>query len=191
MSHSMRYKNTFISFSLMLILGFAMWMTMTSHHHHTDNATTTAQLPDGYMEGVVAFIYDKQGKPSMKVITPKLIHYAEGDTSHLTSPNLTLYRKSPQPWYITANFAKSTLGAENVDFWDDVNIQHAGDITSPATVIKTTKLTVHPNKKIAETEDLITMIQPNLVVKATGMHADMNTGDIKLLSEARGEYAPS
>lgn len=187
----MIYKHKFISFSLVLILGFAMWMTMKSHRVHLDNTAKNAQLPDGYMEGVIAFIYDKQGKPSMKVITPKLLHYAENDTSQLTDPNLTLYRKSPQPWYITAKFAKSTLGAENVDFWDDVKIHHAGDINSPATVIKTTKLTVHPNKKIAETEDLITMIQPNLVVKATGMHADMNTGDIKLLSEARGEYAPS
>ncbi|MCW5582746.1 MAG: LPS export ABC transporter periplasmic protein LptC, partial [Gammaproteobacteria bacterium] len=62
---------------------------------------------------------------------------------------------------------------------------------SPATLIKTPTLSVQPNKQIAETNDLITLIQPNLVVKSTGMYADMNTGNIKLLSQARGEYVPN
>jgi hypothetical protein len=34
------------------------------------------------------------------------------------------------------------------------------------------------------------LIQPGLVVNALGMYADLNTGDIKLLSQARGEYLP-
>lgn len=187
----MTNKNTIIGLSLTAIFGFAVWTTLLSYRPHDDKVVKTATLPDGYMEGVTALILDKQGKPSMKIITPKMVHYAEGDTSHLTSPHLTLYRKSPQPWYISSKFAKASDGAENVDFWDDVHIHHAADINSPSTVIQTTKLTVHPNKKTAETVDLITMTQPNIVVKATGMFADMNTGDIQLLSEARGEYVPS
>ncbi len=101
-----------------------------------------------------------------------------------------MYRKSPNPWYVTAKFAKATQGIENVYFWKNVVIHHAADFNSPATLIKTTTLMVHPNKQTAETNDIITMIQPSLVVKATGMHADMNNGDIKLLSQARGEYEP-
>jgi lipopolysaccharide export system protein LptC len=143
------------------------------------------------MENITAVIMDKQGKPSLKIVTPKMVHYAANDTTHLTSPKLTLYRKSPQPWFITAAFAKATQGIENVNFWDNVVVKHAADNSSPSTLIKTSTLMVHPNQQIAETHDVITLLQPNLVINATGMHADMNTGDIKLLSAARGEYVPN
>lgn len=141
------------------------------------------------MEVVTATIMDKQGKPSMKIETPKMVHYIENDTSHLTNPQLTIYRKSPQPWFVTSKFARAKEGMERVDFWDDVTIHHAADLASPATVIKTPKLTVHPNSQTADTKEQITLIQPNIIVRATGMLADMTSGSIQLLSETRGEYA--
>ncbi|MBV9576025.1 MAG: LPS export ABC transporter periplasmic protein LptC, partial [Gammaproteobacteria bacterium] len=75
--------------------------------------------------------------------------------------------------------------------WNNVTIHHAADVNNPATLIKTSTLTVYPNKKLAQTNAFITMIQPSLLVKAIGMQADMNTGDIKLLTQARGEYVPN
>lgn len=187
----MTYKNTIISFIMIAVVGLAAWTTFISYRPQNFSLLKSDPLPDAIMEDVVALIIDKQGKPSMKVITPRLTHYTDSDTTHLTTPQLVLYRKSPQPWYVSSQFAKATQGIENVDFWENVTIHHAADNNNPATLIKTTTLTVHPNQKTAETKDFITLIQPNIVVKATGMHADMNTGDIKLLSKARGEYVPS
>ena len=143
-----------------------------------------------FAAALVAIIMDKQGKPHMKIETPKMVHFSENDSSELTTPQLTIYRKSPQPWFITSKFAKATQGIQHVDFWEDVTVHHAADLASPATIIKTPKLRVYPHDQTAETDALITLIQPNIVVKATGMIADMNAGSIKLLSQARGEYAP-
>lgn len=187
----MTYKYAAISLIMIIVVGLATWTTYFSYRPQNNASTTTTLLPDAFMEDVTAFIMDKQGKPSMKIITPKMVHFTENDTSQLTSPQLTLYRKSPKPWYVTANQAKATQGIENVHFWDNVVIHHAADNTHPATLIKTSTLMVHPNKQTAETDKLVTLIQPNLVVKAIGMNADMNSGDIKLLSQARGEYVPN
>lgn len=187
----MTYKNTIISLIMIMAIGLATWTTLLTYHPDNIAVADKGAVPDAFMEEVTAVILDKQGKPKMKIVTPKLVHYAENDTTDLTLPHLTLYRKSPQPWYITSKHAKAIEGTEKVDFWQDVTIQHSGDIKSPATVIKTPTLTVHPTAQTADTVDLITMMQPNIVVKATGMHADMNSGDIKLLSQARGEYVPS
>ena len=176
---------------IILAIGFAAWTTLLSYRPDVTSGTPVVNLPDGFMENVVALIMDKQGKPSMKIITPKMIHYAKNDTTHLTTPQLTLYRKSPQPWYITSNYAKATQGIENVNFWENVLIHHSADQENPATLIKTSTLTVHPNQQIADTSDTITMVQPNITVTAIGMHADLNTGDIKLLSNSRGEYVPN
>jgi lipopolysaccharide export system protein LptC len=176
---------------MLIVVGLATWTTFLSYRPQNNMLANASPLPDAVMEDVIALIMDKQGKPSMKIVTPKLIHYTENDTTHLSSPALTLYRKSPIPWYVTAKYAKATQGIENVFFWENVVIHRAADENNPMTLIKTTTLLVHPNKQTAETQDNITMIQPNLMVQATGMYADMNTGDIKLLSKARGEYVPN
>lgn len=187
---AMTYKAIF-SFALIAILGLVALATFTFYRPAISIATKTASLPDAIMEDVTALIMDKQGKPTMKVITPKLIHFTADDTTHFTTPQLIFYRKSPKPWYVTSKYARATQGIENVHFSNDVIVHHAADDRNPATLIKTTQLTVHPNQQTAETDEFITLIQPNITVKATGMFADMNTGDIKLLSQARGEYEPN
>ena len=187
----MPYKNIIISLGLIIAVGVAAWTTLLSLRPQPTATVQTASLPDAFMEDVSAVIMDKLGRPSMRIVTPKLVHYVENDRTDFVSPTLTIYRKSPNPWLITAKFGKATEGIENVNFWEDVVVHHAADPANPATVIKTATLTVHPNKQTADTTDLITLIQPSIVVKATGMHADMNTGDIKLLSQAKGEYEPT
>lgn len=183
----MMYKNTFISICMVAIIGLAAWTTL-SYHPQEQSSLPAATLPDAYMEDVVALIMDKQGKPKIKIETPKMVHFTNNDISELTNPHLTVYRQSPQPWFITAKFARAKHGIDHVDFWEDVMIHHACDLMSPSTIIKTPKLTVHPNDQTAETDSNIILIQPNIVVKAIGMIANMADGNIKLLSQAQGEY---
>jgi lipopolysaccharide export system protein LptC len=187
----MTYKYTAISLMMILIVGLATWTTFLSYRPQNNTSPNSKQLPDAFMEDITAFIMDKQGNLNMKIVTPKMVHFTENDTTMLSSPQLTLYRNSPNPWLVTANYAKATEGIENVHFWDNVVIHHDADENNPTTLIKTSTLMVHPNKQTAETNQLVTMIQPSLVVKAIGMQADMNSGDIKLLSHAKGEYVPN
>lgn len=187
----MTYKNTFISLMIVLIFGLATWSTLYFYHPQHAPTITNTQLPDAFMEDIVAMIFNKQGKLSLKIVTPKMIHYTKNDTTELVSPQLTFYRKSPHPWYITSKYAKSIQGIDKVDLWENVIIHHPADKYNPTTLIKTATLTVHPNEETADTLDLITLIQPNLIVNSIGMHADMNTGVIKLFSQVRGEYVAS
>lgn len=186
----MTYKNTLAGSVLIIVIMLAAWTTL-SYHPKNNLSNTASDSPDSYMESFTATFMDRQGKIALKIEAPKMVHFAGNDKSELTNPQLTLYRKSTQPWYIASKYAKSTNGLSHIDFWDDVTIHHAADLSSPATLIKTPKLTVHPNDQTAETSELITLIQPNIIVKAIGMMANMETGNIKLLSQAQGEYAPN
>ncbi len=169
----------------LIVLTFALM-----YRPSTVTDSIRSSLPDAIMEDVVSVAYDKQGKPRIKIATPRMVHYLDNDATDLTTPEVTLYRKSPQPWRITSQYAKATDGANKVDFWENVIIQHTGDTSTPTTLIKTPTLTVHPELQTAQTEDPITLIQPSIVVKSIGMYADMDSGNIKLLSEAVGEYVP-
>lgn len=185
----MAYRNTIISVLVLIAAGFAILATLLQYRG-SNESTEANRLPDAFMEDVVSVILDKQGKPKMKIVTPKMIHYPNGDTTHLDLPQLTIYRQSPAPWYITAKAANAVAGIDHVNFEQEVTIHHSADAHSPATVITTPKLTVFPNQQLAETNDDVTFKQPSTIIRGVGMRADMNTGDIKLLSQARGEYVP-
>lgn len=186
----MTHKNQFISFLTLATAFICMWLT--GYYRAQSNVLIQPnQLPDAFMENVRTTVLNKDGNPSMKIASPKMTHYAQNDTTNLINPSLTLYHKGPQPWLITSKFATATEGVDNIQFSQDVNIQHPGDNENPLTLIKTATLLVHTVTQTADTSDLITLIQPSISVKAIGMHADLNAGDVKLLSQARGEYAPN
>ncbi|MCW5584346.1 MAG: LPS export ABC transporter periplasmic protein LptC, partial [Gammaproteobacteria bacterium] len=93
----MIYKYAVISVVTIAVIGLATWTTYLSYQPQNSTPTKLALLPDVLMEDVIAIVIDKQGKPSMKIVTPKMIHFPENDTTHITAPELTLYRKSSQP----------------------------------------------------------------------------------------------
>ena len=186
----MIYRNALISFITILTVLFAVWITF-AYQTKTHLPTQTNSLPDAEMENVVTTIMNEQGNPKIKIVTSKLIHYAENNTTHLSDPFITLYHQFPQPWTISSDYAKAIDGIDQVNFQGNVIIRHVTTSTQPATIIKTDTLTVYPNKQTAETNDPITLMQPNTLIKAVGMFADMNNGDIKLISQARGEYVPN
>lgn len=186
----MTYKGTITSAVLIATMALTTWVTMLAFAPQRTTVTPINDQPDAYMEEVTAIFMDKFGKPKMKIVTPKLVHYFTNDTTNLTEPQLTFYRKSPKPWFITSHYAKATHGIDNVDFRNDVTIHHPADESMPATIIKAPTLIVHPNNETAETNEHIELIQPDITIKATGMRANMNSGVIKLLSQAKGEYAP-
>lgn len=186
----MNYKNALITISIVLTVSIAAFMTLSSYDTPERRSKKQTQLPDAFMETVNAVILDKSGKINIEIVSPKMIHFSKNDTTDFIDPQLTFHHKSPQPWYIESKFAKAIHGINNVVFKENVLIHHPADTNNPATLIKTSSLVVHPIAQTAETKDLITMEQPNSTIKAIGMFADMNSGSIKLLSEAQGEYEP-
>jgi lipopolysaccharide export system protein LptC len=180
-------KSTWLSLGFLAVASLAACTTFILYRPEA-NPSAQPDMPDAFMEQVSAIFMNKQGRPNMKIVTPQLTHYPKDDRTELMSPQVTLYRKSPTPWLITASHCRATDGIENVYFWDNVIIHHAASNRNPATIIKTATLTVYPNKETANTQDLVTMLQPDTTIKAIGMTADMNSGDIKLLSQTWGEY---
>lgn len=187
----MSLKNFAIAFFLILACAVSAWSIYLSTHGEKKIINATSNQPDAIMEDIVAVILNKEGKPILKVETPKLIHYAENDTTEMVTPHLTIFRQSPQPWYIDAIRGRASNGINEITFRDHVIIHHPGDRENPLTTMKTASLTLFPNQHIAQTNEAILVTQPDTKVSAIGMLANWNDGTVKLLSDAREEYAPS
>lgn len=183
-------KNITTGIFLLIALSLSTWSIFLSQSHVKLNQNMTDQ-PDAFMENVSATIMNKQGKPSLKIETPKMFHYPEKDSTYVKTPHITIFRDSPQPWYIDSEYATITGGLAEITFHNNVIIHHPPDQKQVKTIMRTNVLNVFPDKKIASTPDAVTIIQPNLAVYAIGMLANMNDNTVKLLSQARQEYAPN
>lgn len=187
----MSYKNAIISLFIILVVGIATWLTLSFYWPTNIATASTSELPDAYMENVEAVVMDKLGQPTLKLNTPRMLHFETNNIAQLKTPYIILYRGLGKPWFINATYGKASHGIDQVDFWDKVTIFHPEDAATPNTWIKTNTLTLHPHDQTAFTNDIITLTQSNLLLQAIGMQANMKTGDIKLLSHARAEYNPN
>lgn len=179
-----------ITLLLILAAGLSSWSILISKKAHI-TPSGKATEPDAFIEKVTATIINKEGVRSLLIESPRMVHYAENDTTLIETPHVTIYRDTPEPWHVNSDYAKATQGTNKIFFWSNVVIHHPYDESTPITTFKTNTLTVFPQQKIAQTDDEVILVQPETIVHAVGMTANLNDGEIKLLSQARGEYVPS
>lgn len=187
----MTSKNISISLLLLLATGLSIWSILVSTAVPTTHELTNPKEADSFMQDVVATVLNSDGAPTMKLITPKMIHYPENNTTRIFTPRVTLFRKSPKPWYVDADYATASHGIDEILFWSNVNIHHPADEENPNTTLQTDTLKVFPAAQVATTDKPVTFIQPDTIVHGIGMLANLDAGTIKLLSQANGEYAPT
>lgn len=183
-------KNSVISLLLILAISLSSWSIYISKKLRLLTTVDSTQ-PDTFMENIVATIINDEGKRSLIIESPKMIHYPDNDTTDIQTPHITVFRDSPEPWHINSDYAKATQGINKIFFWSNVIIHHAKDIATTTTTLKTATLTVFPHQQIAKTEDAVTLVQPETTIHAVGMMANLEEGIVKLISQARGEYVPN
>jgi lipopolysaccharide export system protein LptC len=183
-------KNAILSLLIILAVGLSAWSIIISPAK-TMALAQDPKIADSFMEEVVAIVFNKIGNPSLKLVTPKMIHYPENDKTDILTPHVTVFRQSPEPWYIDSDYAKTNNGISEILFWSHVNIHHLADKENPQTSLLTDSLTIYPDQQLASTNQAVTFLQPDTTVHAVGMLANLEAGTIKLISQTQGEYVPS
>jgi lipopolysaccharide export system protein LptC len=187
----MSFKKSSNSLLFLIVLALTAWSILLSRQTAPIKPAAHNNKPDAFMENVVTTVMNKTGTPALKISTPKMVHYPDKDLTDISQPDVIVFRQSPEPWHITANFAKATHGIEQITFLKNVVIHHAADSADPNTTMKTASLVVLPDQEKARTADPIVIIQPDMVIHAVGMLANLSDGTVKLLSKSQGEYEPN
>ena len=182
-------KNVTITLLMLLAVAFSAWSILLAHSPQTTWQNDPTQM-DSYMEEVMAVTFGNAGLPSLKITTPKMVHYPKHNSTIISAPRVVIYRQSPEPWRVNADRAQTTDDMAAIVFTGNVSIHHEPDAENPNTSILTQSLTILPEQQIAQTSDPGTFIQPDAVVHAIGMLANLEKGTVQLLSQAQGEYDP-
>jgi lipopolysaccharide export system protein LptC len=178
-------------FFLLLLVFLTAYLVVSMQNALNHSFQYNKHLPDAFMEDVHAKRMDSFGHLESELTTPKLIHYPENDRLTIESPQMIIYREKTPPWTINANHAETYADFKLVYLWEDVKIHEAASKDSYETTLLTHALTLYPDRRFAETDQEITMIQPGSEIKATGMQVSLPEGWVKLLSKARGFYDPA
>jgi LPS export ABC transporter protein LptC len=93
------------------------------------------------------------------------------------------------PWEINANTGRIPADASVIELTGDVVATSATEGKNP-TVIRTQRLDVNPATRQANTTRKVTLEFDGRTVNATGMHANFETNELKLLSNVNGKFLP-
>jgi lipopolysaccharide export system protein LptC len=184
------HKNFMMTMLFFLALGASFWLMHQSFLSLDKVGMSRSTTPDAFMTDADYISFNPQGQWSSRLHAARITHYPERDTSILEVPKM-ISRSSPLTWIITANKGIARNGLKIIDLVDQVQIDRIHAQKGKTLTLNTTTLTAYPEQKLARTDRPVTIVQPDSTVHATGLTADLNTGDIHLLSQVRGIYSAS
>lgn len=144
--------------------------------------------PNTFMCEVDYYQYDDQGDLHSHLVSPFIVHFPYQNSFHLSSPYYLIYTAQHVPWSIHANYGKSYNGIKWIYLWGHVKIYKPSQATEVETTITTKNMTIFPRSSFAQTDQTVTIVRPDSLVKATGMTVDLKKGLIHLLSNSQGVY---
>lgn len=155
----------------------------------TEPPRTEAELPeaDFYAEGSRTVQYQADGQLDYVLTSDRVTHLRATDRTLLTRPELRLYRGETRPWHVRSERGEVSPGGEEVELIDQVLVKHV-DARERPLEITTSRMTVLPDKRYAQTRQAVRIVGANGATTATGMNAYLDEGRISLLSNVRGQH---
>lgn len=180
-----------VIFVMLSIAGASIWLKKDASDETETAADKKAKqrhVADYYMDNFEMTTMDDKGRPSSLLISDKMLHYPDDDSTELNKPNMTLYREDSKPWVITAD--RGWVAADNKLVLLSGNViidRHSGPSNVPVKLF-TSRLRIHPKTDFAETDQPVTMVSEKRKTTATGMRAYVRNGQLQLLDDVRVSY---
>lgn len=144
--------------------------------------------PDTFVENFVVRRLNVDGVLQYRLTSPRMLHYADDDSSLLTDPKLVYYRPDAPDMTLTGKHAYVASKGDVVLFWDDVVATRAATPQRQEMVARMPDLTVLPDDGIGFTGSQVQITEGQSWMKGVGMHMDNNQSTLALQSQVTGLY---
>jgi len=182
---------SFVPLLVVLVAGLSVWLFQKQPDKGALVTPQTQDVPDSFMENFTTQVLDEQGRPQYQLRAIHMAHYADDDRSEFTQPQFTAFQPDGQRWTAAAETGRAENGTEQIFLDGAVTIQRYPDEASSANLqIRTRDVRVRPADDYAETDQAATIVQNEDTLKAVGLQVYFRKGQVQLLSQVRGVYAP-
>ncbi len=131
---------------------------------------------DFYATGTRTVKYQPDGQRQYVLTAERVEHILATEVSLLTSPDLLLYRGTPQPWHVSSVRGEVSPDGSEVELIDQVRVERT-DAKGRTTLLTTSRMTVFPDREYAQTRQAVRIAAANGVTTATGMEAYLTTAE--------------
>ena len=145
---------------------------------------SAAVAPNFYLTGVTTRQFADDGRLDYEMRADRVEHLPPNDVTQLSFPRLVYFSDSSR-WHAQAHKGLLVLGGEQVSLETDVLMSEY----ERSLEIKTEFLILRPADQLAMTGAAVKIKSPEGQTSGVGMHAKLDDGYIKLLSQVKGSYA--
>jgi len=167
-----------------ILLTFLLSFSETGAPTHFTAVSESSSSPDFYILNTETHQFSKNGQLISQFDSAKVQHIPNTETASMRSPKHISIRKDQSRWITTADKGLLYLKGDQLDLMQQVLIVNK----QKGTHIKTAAMTIFPNEKIAKSKQIVTITHEQGFTRAKGMHADLASEKITLLSQVRGQY---
>lgn len=186
-----RLWKSFVPLLVVLVAGLSVWLFQKQPDKGPVVTPQTQDVPDSFMENFTTQVLNEQGRPQYQLRATHMAHYADDDRSEFTQPQFTAFQPDGQRWTAVAETGRAENGSEQIFLDGTVIIQRYPDVTASANLqIRTRDVRVRPADDYAETDQAATIVQNEDTLKTVGLQVHFREGQVQLLSQVRGVYAP-
>lgn len=181
-------RNLVIGGLLLALAGGTFWLAQRSTRVEPEYVQL-AHRPDYYLEGVDSTLMDLQGAPSQRLVTERMTHYMDDDSTELLSPHLTLFDLERPPWHIRSETGWLSGDGEVLLLQGAVKINRSAAPGVRPLHLRTRDLRVQPRQNYLETDAEVEARSQQDRIDAKGMQIWYRQPiRIKLLANVRGRY---
>jgi lipopolysaccharide export system protein LptC len=143
-----------------------------------------SQNPDLVLHNTMSSRFGEDGQLKYEVRSIQAQRLPALDIIRLKKPRMTSYDDAKGHWYLSAEWGESRPKGEVLRLIEDVTI------TNPKTqlAIRTSELTITPDKKYAQTSKPVTIKDPGSTTTTVGLKAFLAEERIELLSNVKTHY---
>lgn len=183
------YKQTIFCFILLLLAissSYFYWILMAKEpppHHQKRHVV------DAFMQNALIMRFTTEGQLRDHLAVDVIRHYQDNDSSYFIKPLLTVFDYPRQPWHLSSDYGTALANFQQINLWQNVLLHQDRGLHNQDNNLKTSKLTISPNKNIATTDQEVTLWQDdNFTTKAQGMIADLQNNQLNLLQHVVTDY---
>lgn len=175
-------------FLLAALAALTFWLDRLVQPPPGARPATARHDPDYMVEGLSAMRMAPDGSIKHVLVSRRMLHYPDDDSTHLETPRFVSYATRRAPVTITARQALISSEGEDIYFQDEVRVTRAPFADKSELVVQTSYLHVIPDASIARTDRAVVISDANTTVHAVGLELNSETRVLKLLSSVRGTY---
>lgn len=181
-----RYSGQFFPILLLgFLAGLSYWLERAVDLPDAKHDGKRHHNPDAIAENFNVRRFNIDGDLQYLLVSPKMFHFPDDDSSRLINAKLTYYRPGPD-MTIFGKEALVTAKGETVYLTEEVVATRAPTVDRPELVATMPDLTVYPDAGTAHTDSPVEITQGPTWIKGVGLSLDNNTSVINLHSQVTG-----